>query len=383
MRHKSKDVKRVVLAIGLSIAVSRLCVAADVSASEAASAIEVRVTAGAESEAVTDAAITSTVNRKLSLGKYNGQGIYLLPLPSDAIDNVTVTVTKQGFVPMRWTWRKTSGESVPTLMKFNLEKAASIGGIIRDDAGAPIAGATVSLIVPSDGNQQPRPRVYDVKSTTDQDGRWHVDVMPASATDIWIRLTHRDFISDDIYNTTPRPPIEQLRDRSGVMVMRRGVAVGGRVLDTQGGPIAGAKVRQGHDRFGGHYPETKTDEKGEFHFPQARTGHLVLTVQSAGRSPDIKEVNVANEPIDNIEFHLAPGRTVRVVSSTLRTNQWPVRSWPPIPGGRSARSNGVSTPIVMAASPGRKRPLMKSCSTWGSRALCRYDTIDSPQAMRR
>ena len=86
--------------------------------------------------------------------------------------------------------------------------------------------------------------------------------------DPWIRLSHPDFLSDEMYGQTTKPALDKLRDLSGIMVIKKGLAVAGRVVDQDGTPIAGAKVMQGRDRWGSHYPETKTDAQGQFRFPQ-------------------------------------------------------------------------------------------------------------------
>ncbi|HEX8200569.1 MAG TPA: sigma factor [Isosphaeraceae bacterium] len=121
----------------------------------------------------------------------------------------------------------------------------------------------------------------------DAEGGWRCDVMPAEPDDVWTRLSHPDHVGDTIYGATPKPTIEQLRDLFGVMVMKRGVPVAGRVLDEVGRPIAGAKVAQGSDRRGTSSPPRPPlaawESLGEI--PRSRTPMPVPAASRDGPTP--------------------------------------------------------------------------------------------------
>jgi len=104
--------------------------------------------------------------------------------------------------------------------------------------------------------------------------------------------------------------MEKLRDMTGVMTMKRGLTVSGRVLDKNGRAIAGASVAQGSDRHGSSYPSTKTDQEGRFVFKNAKPGQMILTVQAKGHAPDLEELNV-HKAMKPIEFRLGPGQTIK------------------------------------------------------------------------
>jgi hypothetical protein len=98
---------------------------------------------------------------------------------------------------------------------------------------------------------------------------------------------------------------------TSVIVMRKGGAISGVVLDNANEPIASAKVMQGSDRWGGNYPETKTDLNGHFQFANTALGPMVLTVQAEGYAPELTNLE-ATAQTEPVEFHLAPGGTTRV-----------------------------------------------------------------------
>ena len=125
---------------------------------------------------------------------------------------------------------------------------------MRDPEGRPIAGATVYVLVPNPPSTRPDPEphadIWDYPNKTDAQGRWHCDVVPAELADVWLRLEHPDYLSDTSYRSTDRPPMAQLREGTGVMIMKKGLPVAGIVRDAQGRPLCDATVAQGSNRSG-------------------------------------------------------------------------------------------------------------------------------------
>ena len=87
-----------------------------------------------------------------------------------------------------------------------------------------------------------------INPRTDAQGRWQLDLIPAGFDlgHLHFSFAHPGFVRwDDAINNLPILTPEQLRNRSGVVVLHKGLAVTGRVLDRDGRPIAGAEVRLG------------------------------------------------------------------------------------------------------------------------------------------
>ena len=74
------------------------------------------------------------------------------------------------------------------------------------------------------------------ETTTDAQGRWRVDDAPADLIGVNVQIQAPRFLRSG------GPPSRNL---DAVTVLKRGFTVKGRVLDAQGKPIAGAKVRGG------------------------------------------------------------------------------------------------------------------------------------------
>lgn len=227
-------------------------------------------------------------------------------------DYLSVRASKQGLVPVQIAWRsRESPIKIPADYTLAMDPGTSIGGILQDEQGKPIAGAVVHLLVPSGGdNDIERVSIWDHPEKTDAEGRWRCDIVPAQLNEVAIRLEHPDYISDEMYGASARPSVESLRTLTGVVVMKKGVVVAGRVLDTDGRPIEGATVSQGSDRFGTSYPSTRTDKDGRFEFKNAKLEQMILTVQARGYSPDLEQV-LPQKEMPPVEFRLEPGHTLR------------------------------------------------------------------------
>jgi len=264
---------------------------------------------------VEGAAISVRTDKGTSDVQTDGQGQCSLEIPSPAPNYFSVLVKKGSFVPVSidWQGQGVGKVAIPAKHTITLPKGTTIGGLIHDDKGSPVAGATVFVLVPSNSAREPgKPRVniWDYEVKTDAKGRWHCDVVPAKLDDVWLRLSHPDFASDTMYGTTPKPSLERLRDRTGVMILKKGITVEGRVLAADGKPVAGAKVAQGADRWGSHYPDTATDEAGRFRFTNCRAGEMILTVQAKEYSPDLRKITVASN-LPGVNFSLEPAHRIR------------------------------------------------------------------------
>ncbi len=256
------------------------------------------------------AAIKIFLNDKIKGGRTDEQGRCRIKPGKKEPYYFYTEVSKKGFVPMSIVFREYPARTdIPKSYTLALEPGTSIGGIIQDGNGRPIEGATVYLLVPRSGGTE-RVEIQDHKEKTDANGRWRCNIMPSKLNDVWIRPAHPDYIDDEIYDSTPKPPMEKLRAMTGVMVMKKGLPVTGKVVDANGRPTKGAFVAQGSDRRCSDYPSTRTNEDGLFKFTSNRPGQMVLTVQAKGYAPAIKEITVHKGTLP-VEFYLEAGHKIR------------------------------------------------------------------------
>jgi len=249
-------------------------------------------------------------------------GRMVIPLPEKGFERLTVTARSDGLVPMRVYLRHFAVREteIPRSYTLAMERGTSIGGIVRDEQGRPIEGVTVALYESSPEDRGREALDLDgITARTDAQGRWHLDIIPAALDlgHLHFSYSHPEFLSlTAAVNIQPREEPEQLRKRSVVTVLRKGITITGRVLDRDGHPIIGASVRLG-DRF--WLPRTKTEAEGQFRIGNAPTGKSFLTAQVPGHAPEMKSVDI-HAGFLPVEFRLGPGRTIsgRVVDALGR-----------------------------------------------------------------
>jgi uncharacterized GH25 family protein len=270
--------------------------------------LEIRVVDSSSKQPIPGAAVTISMDRaQQRQDRTENQGRAWVMLPPEDPKYVGIAIKADGYVQKRVDWRN---QPIPMTHTFEMEKGTSIGGILKDEAGNPIAGASVNLLFPGDSTQGQRGVYVQESAKSDAEGKWRADSVPSELTNLSMRLSHPDFISDESYGSSPRPSDKDLREFSAVMVMKRGLVLTGVVTDQQGKPIANASILQGADRFGSNQPKTRSDPDGKFVFTNAKAGPTVLTVTAKTYAPELRSITAVKD-MPPIEFKLAKGNVIR------------------------------------------------------------------------
>ncbi len=239
-------------------------------------------------------------------------GFCTVVFPVASPEYVKLNVKAAGYVPVYASWynRENAREPdpIPELFVFPLEKGTSIGGVVKNEEGKPVEGVKVYLLLSS---QEGRIRysLRDSFSTTDAQGKWRSDIVPEKIDELWMNLKHPDYVTTDVWNTIPVPPMEALRDFSSVMVLKSGVKLSGVVRDQQSNPINEALIQLGTSGFSSK--KTRTDKKGHFIFNNCDEGELHVSVQARGKSPQARRI-LPKEIGVPLEFTLEQGNSIRI-----------------------------------------------------------------------
>ncbi len=230
----------------------------------------------------------------------DGKAVVEWPAASK-VEYLKLFTTRSKFVPIYKDWRDDRRPiELPKAQEFRYEAGTTIGGIVKDEAGRPIAGAKLSIMAPVREKDNFHHSLGFPK--TDAEGRWRLDEAPGILASVSVRVEHPDY----------RPGwAEASRDLDAVAVLKKGLSVKGRVLDLEGRPIAGASAVIGHDVWGSDPPTAKGDASGVFTLNNCPEGPSVVTVQAPGFAPELRDVRVGDggEPI---EFRLGPSATLRI-----------------------------------------------------------------------
>jgi RNA polymerase sigma factor (sigma-70 family) len=241
----------------------------------------------------------------------DASGKCLVPLPAKGLRRLTVFARKAGFAPARIPLRHEDGEQlIPKSYELGLCRGRSIGGIVRDELGRPVAGAKVILsVIPTEGTREAF-NMGEEKITTDGEGRWHYDAYPAGvALDrARIEVSHFEHIAER------RVPWDAagLGDLTQVTVLKKGETIAGRVLDIVGLAVPGASVVLHPKQYKGlaAIRASVTDGEGRFRLSGVLPGDAVFTAHAAGHAPEQVDV-MAGPGQAPLELRLGPVRTIR------------------------------------------------------------------------
>lgn len=155
-------------------------------------------------------------------------------------------------------------ETLPAEYKVRLLKGVTAGGVVRDERGAPIAGARVTVFASGLrgrrlGGGERLQQDYGCVSVaegeeivTDAQGRWSRDRFPTEISQLSVNIirpegAHARFISGAMYRgpneRAATVDVDALLKQSAVFTLKDGITVRGVVVDEAGRPIGGAQLR--------------------------------------------------------------------------------------------------------------------------------------------
>ena len=231
------------------------------------------------------------------------QGKASVEHPQTPYTGANLFVTAEGHVPMVVSW---PSSELPNTYTMKLESGSTISGVVVDDSQQPVPQATITFDGPGidmalKENLQFGP---DTVRNTDANGRWSCNMIPKGHEAIQVMLTHPEFAPTPASIPVNTGPVTNL-----VWQMRRGTTVTGLVVDSAGRGVAGASVRQIHNRLE-PLLSSKTDDSGRFELKNLRAGEMMLAVQAKGLSPEVLETNISASPME-LSFVLQPGNRLR------------------------------------------------------------------------
>ena len=247
------------------------------------------------------AMVALSVGFEHSLQFTDDQGRLEIRHSTGGLDNsIHADISAEGLALQRHFWQDKPNAPMPDEATVKLLPGEKLGGIVRDEQGKPIAGATVFVWSHNYKPRDPHELMYDLRSTTGPDGRWETQSAPEITGEILgICLKHPDFLSDTNYYTTKAPSIADLRAGKSVSVMNKGTVVSGRVVDSKGRPVAGARVLASENEqllydFE-RTPTATSDAEGRFRLPQVKPGPLFLFVRAKGPGPGYEKMQVEGD----------------------------------------------------------------------------------------
>jgi hypothetical protein len=252
-------------------------------------------------------------------------GSQILELPSPRANELKLWTVADGYVPTETAVQRDFAGAFPSVCTVRLLQAVTVGGILLDETGKPLAGVEVFL----DSEKKPETNSVSVVlephdnfhyEKTNGQGRWICRHAPRRLQTVRFRLVHPEYITVEFApdsaerrraNEATVSETDLLALRANVF-MKGGFTLNGLVLDSNQRPIEGAEV------IGPDYP-VWTPADGRFSFHNCPAGPISLTAYAKGFAPQRKRILVS-EVSNQGQIQLDKGNRVelRVLDSKGR-----------------------------------------------------------------
>jgi thiol-disulfide isomerase/thioredoxin/uncharacterized GH25 family protein len=246
----------------------------------------------------------------------SSNGVALVKYPVSRTRSVSVRVSKAGYLGRIGNWER---DNIPDYMTYHLiASRATIGGVVLDEAGQPVAGAEVRQ---NDyyfrARADDRPYLPNQSATTGANGHWSIQGLPENYQDFGVTVTHPDFPQAQFFaDGASRRGLQgnhvstaDFFSGKAVLKLSSGGKLSGAVHNEAGHPVANALVFVGFDRFMRDAVQTNTDDHGNFNLKNLGLGENYLTISAPGFAPEFRTVTLAADNVPQ-EVVLKPGRVV-------------------------------------------------------------------------
>jgi len=235
------------------------------------------------------------------------QGVVRCAFPaSDVTFEAFVNTDGYGPYCTQWDAPKT-GEKIPSEFTIELDDAWTVGGVLVNEVGEPIANAEVH---PSLEFKKRKRRQLGVgtRLTTDAEGRWQFGQVPVSKRELTVQVHHERYKPFYVSLSRDKYGLDSGATPSETIIASKGLSIVGIVTDANDKPIEGALVRT---EVRNDVRETITDAEGRYELSgfEPQTSRVVVSADSFAL--DMKDVRV-QELMEPVNFAMQPGGHVKV-----------------------------------------------------------------------
>lgn len=242
----------------------------------------------------------------------DNNGEVRIPVASDIVGLQLITQI-EGLADTRLAWRQDRGEVIPHEYSLKLTPAVTLSGSVVDGNNTPLSNVLVEVIAEeSTTSARPECHVAAFHVKTDTAGRWRTcRVAPELISGMMLSAERSDFATVARLNVSAEADAEQqLRNGSYTFRLETVTTIIGMVIDPDGNPISGAKLRAGTLHESGTRT-TKSGPDGAFSLAGCAVGGVLLTAEAQGFAPTTIRVDSATNAAP-VQLILTQGKALSV-----------------------------------------------------------------------
>jgi uncharacterized GH25 family protein len=266
---------------------------------------------------------TQQTRRKLQSDR---SGKCEIEIPRANLTELRITTRIDDFADTRLDWKTENGDLVPLNYTIRLMRPAAISGIVVNEQNQPVEGATIHVETydsPAFENKIESHIFGQIETLSDPNGRWRMNRI-ASEMIPFLQggARHPQYVDAAAFRMDHDDPVEKsLRDGTHVFRLAQGASVRGWVTDTQGKPIAGARILVGfkaEDRS----RQSVSESDGSFLVSGCTKRRTSITAEADGYAASTLPIEIDDGPQPKT-ITLKPGRVFRVQVLDLSSNPIP------------------------------------------------------------
>ena len=223
-------------------------------------------------------------------------GIAAVQQSQDGLDLLEIRVEAENYVTAKKEVNLKKGDKLPANVEIRLKGGLTIGGVVQDPDGQPLAAAKVSVgRIYRGGEDDLKKDDFEFshnEATTDAEGKWTVKGVPLPLLpDLYVGARHPDYVSAPGMVLGENEKLTtQLTNLTHVIKLARGHEVTGIVLGPDDKPFPGAKVKAGHRWGGDSNREATSGSDGRFRLLNVKGELQAVTAIADGYTPATKAI---------------------------------------------------------------------------------------------
>ena len=219
------------------------------------------------------------------------------------------------YVYLRCSFGSWGIEPTPEEFTFHLERGREIGGVIVDEKGKPVKGATVRMRYKDgepDSDQWPHPAPLYQEPVTDDEGRWAVTQIPtAKFQPLCLYVpTVAGFAPQQVFFEQEDESFQSLLDKSHQTVLSPGLKLVGKLIAEDGENLDRTVLKVGGPFHSIYSPGIDVSKTGDFQMNGLAAGEYTFKIIPENHAPTVFQATLAADSAP-IEIPLQHGKPIR------------------------------------------------------------------------